>query len=190
MLRDKATLEVGGVPLAVRVARALAEVAYPVLAVGIEAGTGLDVVDDPREGPLVALAAAAPGLRARGATGGTLVVACDLPFVEPALLSFLAASLGDAGDAVVPMLGDRAQSLCACYSARAMAIAEDLAGAGARAMRDLLAALEVRYVPQEEWVSVAPPRALADVDTPEDLRALSGADAPENPRAPDCPARG
>src|SRR5512135_3454415 len=65
MRRDKATIDFGGVPLAVRVARALAQVAYPVLAVGIEAGTGLPTVDDPREGPLVAFVRGAAELRAR-----------------------------------------------------------------------------------------------------------------------------
>src|SRR5438067_3779563 len=93
MRRDKATIDFGGVGLAVRVARALSQVAYPVLAVGIEAGTSLPTVDDPREGPLIAFVKGADELRARGYDGPILLCACDIPFVEPALLSHIAASI-------------------------------------------------------------------------------------------------
>lgn len=51
----------GGLPLAVRSARALAAVAEPVLAVGREAGTGLETILDAGRGPLVADGAEAIG---------------------------------------------------------------------------------------------------------------------------------
>ncbi|MFA5891560.1 MAG: molybdenum cofactor guanylyltransferase [Actinomycetota bacterium] len=171
MRRDKATIEVGGIPLAVRVARALAQVAYPVLAVGNEAETGLPVVDDPREGPLVAFVAGAAELRARGHDGPILLVACDLPLIEAALLEFVAGSLGDA-DVALPVLDDRDQQLCACYSQRAAVRAAELVAEGARAMRDLLDVVEVRRLGEGQWTKAAPAIVLWDVDDPEDLEAI------------------
>lgn len=171
MRRDKATIELGGVPLAVRVARALAQVAYPVLAVGNEAETGLPVVDDPRQGPLVAFAAGAAELRARGHGGSILLVACDLPLIEAALLEFVAQSLGDA-DVALPVLDDRDQQLCACYSRRAADRAAVLVADGARSIRDLLDVVDVRRLSEGQWTKAAPAIALWDVDDPEDLEAI------------------
>jgi molybdopterin-guanine dinucleotide biosynthesis protein A len=165
MRRDKATIDFGGEPLAKRVARVLAQVAYPLLAVGNEAGSGLETIDDPREGPLVAFVAGADALRARGHDGAVLLVACDLPFMSPGLLAFVAASLGDGHDAAVPILRGREQPLAACYAPPALAAARALVHGGANAMRDLLRALDVRRVEEDEWTRAAPPRSLADVDT-------------------------
>lgn len=159
MGEDKALLPLGGEPMAARVARALRSVAYPVLAVGMEAGTGLDAIADPREGPLVALVAGADALRARGHEGPVLALACDLPFVTAGALGVIAASLGDA-DAAVPVEGGRDQSLCACYAPAALDAARALVASERRAMRDLLAAVRVRRLALDA--------ALGDVDTPDE----------------------
>lgn len=153
-------------------ARALAVVARPALAVGEEAGTGLEAVPDPRRGPLAAFVAGADALAARGAAGPVLLVACDLPFVTARLLAFVARALRESeADAAVPVLGGRDQPLAACYAPRAAAVARTLTAEGHDAMRDLLAAIDVRRLPEEEWAHVASPDALLDVDTPEDLEA-------------------
>lgn len=165
---DKALVEIGGEALALRAARALSQVAYPVLAVGREATTGLEAVEDPRAGPLVAFVAGADALASRGHAGAILLVACDLPFVEPALLAHLARLLGDAG-AAVPLAGGRDQPLCACYAPGAVEVARRLVSSGRRAMRDLVAEIAVVRVDEPAWTSVASPRALTDVDTPGDL---------------------
>lgn len=167
---DKSMLDVGGLPLAVRAARALAVIARPVLAVGGEAGTRLEAVADPGEGPLAAFAAGAEALSARGCAGPVLLVACDLPFVTAELLAHLWRALGDAG-AAVPVAGGREQPLAACYAPRARDLARRLVAEGRRAMRDLLGALDVRLLPEREWSRVAPAEALMDVDTPGDLEA-------------------
>lgn len=169
---DKAGLDAGGIPVAVRTARALCMVARPVLAVGEEAGTGLDAVDDPRAGPLAAFVAGADALAARGLDGPVLLCACDLPLVTARLLAHVARSLGDAS-AAVPVLKGRDQPLAACYAPAALATARRLVAAGARAMRDLLDELpEVRRLPPERWAHVASPDALLDVDTPEDMESV------------------
>lgn len=165
---DKSRVPVGGVGLAARVAHVLQAVAYPVLAVGPEAGTGLFSVDDVREGPLAALAAGMGALSVRGHEGPVLLVACDLPLLSAPLLHFLADRLGDA-DAAVPVVGGRDQPLCACYAPRAGSVAARLAGRGKRAMTDLLDELDVRRLPESAWDHIAPPHALMDVDTPDQL---------------------
>jgi molybdopterin-guanine dinucleotide biosynthesis protein A len=165
MRRDKATIDFGGVGLAVRVARALAQVAYPVLAVGTEAGTGLPTVDDPREGPLKAFVAGAEALRTRGYEGPILLCACDIPFVEPALLAHIAASI-EGFDAAIPLVRDREQPLAACYAPSAVAIARWLVVDQADAMRDLMRLLNVNRLVEEDWDHIAPSWSLVDLDTP------------------------
>lgn len=151
--------------MAVHGARALCTVAHPVLVVGPASGTDLPEVDDPREGPLRALVAGADAL---GTTGPVLVLACDIPFVTAPLLRHVVDALGDA-DAAVPVLDGRDQPLAACYSRAAFDAARRMTDA--RAMRDLLAAITVRRIPEEEWTRIAPRQALSDVDTPAELAA-------------------
>lgn len=191
MGRDKTAILLDGVSIAARAARALCAAAYPVLAVGPEAGTALEVVDDPREGPLVAFACGAEALAARSpgarapredaladeapAARGILLLAADMPFVDPVLLRLLVARARDAVvcDAVVPMLGGREQSLCAWYAPRVGARARTLITRGARSMRALLAQLDIVRIPEDEWRALASPNALLDIDTPDDLRRLA-----------------
>jgi molybdopterin-guanine dinucleotide biosynthesis protein A len=176
MGRDKATMEIDGVPLAASVARVVASVADPVLVIGPGAGTGLEAIDDPREGPLVALATGRRALLERGIDEAVLVLACDLPRVNAALLSFVIREAEYPGaDAVVPVLDGRDQSLCTWYAPRALDAAARLARDGERSMRSLLSSgIAVRRIPQTEWEAVArDARALLDLDSPEDLRSIT-----------------
>lgn len=149
--RDKARL-----PMARHVADVLREALDgPVIEVG--AGTtGLPcVADDSGEGPLAALALVPPA--------DSVVLACDLPRVTVALVQALAACPGTA----VPVVGGRAQPLCARYSIDALALVPALVAAGERRMTALLDAVEV------EWLhALAPDEQFADVDTPADLARL------------------
>lgn len=165
MGRDKARLPLGGVSFAARVARPLTQVAYPVFAVGGGAGTGLRVVRDPREGPLAALAAGWRALRRfQPRPFAVLVVACDLPLLSDAPLVHVYQAWQDSiAGAVVPVVAGRPQPLAACFSWSACDKAVALADEGARSMKDLLAAIDVRYEPMDAYA-----RDLWDVDTPDD----------------------
>ncbi|MGH3113077.1 MAG: molybdenum cofactor guanylyltransferase [Gaiellaceae bacterium] len=178
--RDKASAELGGRSLAVRAAEALASTASPVLAVGHSAGTNLETISDAREGPLAALVAGADALAGRGSRGPLILLAADMPFVSAALLDRLIAALGDA-DAALPVAEGRDQPLCACYARSAIEVARRLVVEGGRAMFELVDALPaVVRVPEDEWSRIAPPYALLDVDSPEDLAAAERIlDAPE-----------
>jgi len=165
---DKTTLQFDGVPVPVRVARVVAQVAHPVLVVGPESRTGLASVDDPREGPLAAFAAGIGALAVRGHGGPFLLVAGDLPLIEAPLLRFIVDAL-DGYDAAVPVIGHHDQPLCACYASSAGGVAARLAARGETSLATVLPELRVRRLPSSEWDHLAPPSALLDVDTPEDV---------------------
>lgn len=170
----KGLLDVGGRPIAARQAEALrAAGAGEVLLVGGDraryAALGLPHVDDetPGAGPVAGLVAALRSSRARRAV---LVVGCDLPLVEPALLAALVALVDDAVDAAVPRVDGRAQPLCAAYAPRvADRAAAQLASGNARLVA-FVESLAVRFVDEPELRAHDPElRSLVNVNTPEDL---------------------
>jgi len=166
----KADIVVAGERLADRTARLLAEVAAPVLEVG-PGSTALDVVrEEPAgSGPLAALAAGGRALAERGAgRRDALVVAVDMPFLDSALLRLLRDA--PRAHAVVPRVDGRAQPLCARYSPVAFRRAAELVAGGARAMHALLAAIDVRWLEEDEWHAVTTAACFVDIDTPEDAR--------------------
>lgn len=166
---DKALQTVGGVAMGELAGRALTQVAHPVRILGPDPGLGLESIDDPRGGPLAALAAGLRHLGAAGMTGPVLLLACDLPFVTPELLRLVADELGDAS-ASVPVSAGRLQPLAACYSPGVLPVAEELMRRGERSMKALLEAILVHRVEPGTWRRVAGPEGLTDVDTPADLR--------------------
>ncbi len=169
MGRDKATIVVGGASLAERCAAVLRAVAKPVLTIGGEAGTGLEDVGDPREGPLVALDAGMRALMRAGHDGPVFVLACDMPLVTAGMLHALADHRRGA-DAVVPIADGRLQPLCAVYGASARDVIARCVESGARSMRDALAAMRIEIVPAE---ALGEPQAFTDLDTPQDVERVS-----------------
>jgi len=172
---DKALLEVDGQRLVDRAAAALRAVADPVLEVG-PGFSALPAVreDPPGTGPLAAVATGAAALRAAGHDGPVIVLAVDMPFVTVELLRLLATRAGPA--TAVPRAAGHPQVLCARYGPDALAGVDRLLAAGGVSLRKLLEAMDARgevgWIQPEEWRPVAGAEALADVDTPDDLRRL------------------
>lgn len=134
---DKATLRVGGVPMAVRLAGLLRQaLGGPLLEVG-PGCSGLPAVPDdvPGAGPLAAVATAARWLAEGGWHGPALVLACDLPLLSRAAVDLLARWPGEG--AVLPVVGGHRQPLCARWSADDLAAAVRLAAEGQRSLRGL-----------------------------------------------------
>jgi molybdenum cofactor guanylyltransferase len=171
MGHDKATLVLNGKVGAQRIADALARVVSPVIEVG-PGTSGADwVLETERgEGPLMAIEAGARALRARAHRGASLVVACDLPFVDESVFEMLARWPGIGS--VVPMVNERAQPLCARWSPSDLGAVPALIAAGERSLRGLLARPDVALIDEATWRRSLPERAFADVDTPEDLKRL------------------
>ena len=164
MGRTKALVEVGGVPMAARVAAALRGAGCaPVALVGGDptelAPLGLDVVADawPGEGPL-------GGVRTALAWSGTdvVVAACDLPEVDVATVrALLDAAAAGAADVVVART-DRVEPALAWGAPSAGAHLAAAFDAGERALHRAFAGLRVVEV-------AADPSALRNVNRPSDL---------------------
>ena len=102
-----------------------------------------------------------------------VVVACDMPAVDPGFLRYLFERLGG-NDAAVPGLpDDRLQPAQAVYRTAPLreAAAESLA-AGVGSLHDVVDRLQAGIVPPAEVQQVTTWRSLADVNTPADLAAL------------------
>ncbi len=166
MGRDKATLEVGGEFLAVRLGRLLAEVARPALEVGPGWSGLVTARPDPGEGPLAAIASGWLSLRERGTESGVIVIATDLPWLTRDLLEWLAAR--QESSSVVPMVGGRIQPLCARWSPADLDSAVALVDSGERAVSSALGR-DTAYLDETEWGRAVSSLSFADVDSPEDL---------------------
>ena len=112
-----------------------------------------------------------------------LVVACDMPFLSPPLIAYMA-GLRDAVDAVVPVIGGRPEPTHALYSRRCIpAILERLQTKQLKAS-GFLDSVRVRYVSEDEARRFDPELlSFFNVNRPEDLaRALEIAASEQDQR--------
>lgn len=172
MGRDKAMLPFGNLPLLAWIVNRVAAVCQPVIVVARDTNAyrdcGATVVADrwPGEGPLVGLHA---GLEATE-TDYAVAIACDLPFVEPSLLTELI-TRSPGWSAVVPEALGNIHPLCAVYHGSVGRTAEDILRRGGGSLRQLLAepGLRVRLIPEEDLRGWDPHlRSFMNVNTPED----------------------
>lgn len=153
MGRDKALLELGGVPLVVRTVRLVEAVAEMPIIVGAPerlGALGFNVVGDewPGAGPLGGIATA---LHASAAPWN-LVVACDLPYLTKAWLEdLIARALASAADAVLPMNERGAEPLCAMYHRKCEPAIRAALERGTRKVTDGLAGLRVENIEPAKW---------------------------------------
>lgn len=153
MGRDKARLELGGVPLILRTAKLVQSVAgAPAIIGNPEAYRAFDlraIADDcPGAGPLGGIATA---LRAAAAPW-SLVVATDLPYLTREWLEYLIArALASRADAVLPMNARGAEPLCAMYHQRAEPAIRKALERGTRKVTDGLRDVRVEMIAPAEW---------------------------------------
>jgi len=164
---DKARLVVDGETLAARSARVLASACDPVVEVG-PCVSGLPAIqEEPRgTGPLVALLA---GVGALGNPRVVVLLACDLPFVEAALLQLLVEWPGTG--TVIPVVDGRFQYACARYGPAALDEARVAVRHGESSLR-AIASADCEYLTASDWGEVITARGFADVDTPADWERL------------------
>ncbi len=119
----------------------------------------------PGQGPLAGLHA---GLRSISSPYA-LVVACDMPFLEPRLLAHMARLPRDY-QALVPYTGGAAHPLHAIYAKECLPVVGALLAQGANSMHELLSRLRVRVVPDDD-IRRFDPEALSlfNLNTPSDL---------------------
>jgi molybdopterin-guanine dinucleotide biosynthesis protein A len=175
----KALAEVGGRRIVERVRDALAEAVRDVVLVANEPALFGDL-HLPTRGDQVpglgALAGIETALRWAMEMGrpGTLCVACDMPFVSPALLREIAAraAAGDA-DAVVPESGGRrgVEPLCAWYSVGCLPAIERALASDDRSLAALIGAVRAKRISIDDVRRFGEPDVIfLNVNTPGDHR--------------------
>lgn len=170
MGQDKAALLLNGQTLLQRVIAVVeplfSEVIVSTRRVRADCGYG-QICDDPaHSGPLAGLSAGLAVTKTRW----VFVIACDMPFITPELITQLA-SLRENFDAVVPVVQGYPQPLAAFYATRILGQLQELQrGEGKQSLRELLTKLTVRYVNETE-VQAADLGGFVDLDTPQDVSA-------------------
>ena len=176
MGRDKASELLLGHPLlqwAVRPLEPLVDAFVFVRAAGqtlppVEAGKPVDVVEDlyPEAGPLGGIYTGLYHARA----DRSLVVACDMPLVVPALVEELFRLAAEA-DVVMPLGNEFPEPLCAVYSRVCLPAIQAQLGAGRLKITGFLGAVRVRYLRPEEWRPLDPEGlSFFNVNAEDDLR--------------------
>ena len=142
---------------------------------GVTSDALLETVEDAyaETGPLGGIFT---GLRALEGTSNAavseshaLVVACDMPLLQPALLQLLV-RLAFGHEAVAPVRGGLPEPLCAVYSVACIEPARRLLERGAFKLSGLLDAVDALRMPEEEW-RIADPEGISflNVNREEDL---------------------
>ncbi len=181
MGRDKASLLIDGEPLLTRAATRLRLALAEVIVVGTPSLAPLvpttRIVADawPGRGPLGALATALSALEPTGAEWA-LLVACDMPFTQPALLREIAqiALTTPEVDAVAPRGPCGLEPLHAAYHRRCLPLALERLPGDDASLQGLLAALRVRELSTDETRRLDPSGySTFNANTPEEWsRAL------------------
>ncbi len=177
MGRDKALLELDGVPLVVRAARVVESVAGNATVIGhpeiLRTLQLRAIADDwPGAGPLGGIATA---LRASEAQWN-LIVACDLPYLTRAWLDFLKGrALASQADAVVPTSEHGAEPLCAMYHKRSESAVWLALDRGTRKVTDCLAGVHVEHLEPTAWkVFDSEGLLFKNMNSPQDYEEAKG----------------
>ena len=173
--KNKALERIGGKTIIERVidslvpltTEVLAVVARPEQATALRLPPSLRVVSDRYPGG-GSLGGIFTGLEAC-AESWSLVVACDMPFLNRELLRHLIGESSNV-DAVIPRLGDQPEPLHALYSKACLAPMERMLRAGDLKIAPLFDAVRVRYV-DEAAIDRIDPRRLSffNINTQADL---------------------
>ena len=130
---------------------------------------GVHAVTDkmPDQGPLMGLYSGLSAIYTQRA----LVVAVDMPFILPALVTFLL-SQPQSDSLLVPLVNNVPQVLLALYPRTILPLIEQLLQQGRHDPRSLLDVALVQYIEETQLRSVDPNlRSFININTPEELHA-------------------
>ena len=170
MGRDKSHLILGGETLVARAARTLSALSDDVVVVANTLEPRGDLAAR-LTGDVIAGGGALSGIHAGLAAARhefALVVACDMPFLNLALLQHMA-SLAPGHDAVVPHWQGELEPLHAIYSRQCVAVVEPILRHGGGRIVEFYVAIRVRYLEPEE-ITHFDPEGLSffNINSPED----------------------
>jgi molybdopterin-guanine dinucleotide biosynthesis protein A len=172
MGRDKAFLTIAGVPMIEHVLGALRSVAGRIIIVTnsphryetYEVTVVTDASD--KRGPLTGIYT---GLL-HSADEYNVVVACDMPFLNPRLLSYMTGVAGE-HDLVLPKIGEFVEPLHAVYRRRLLTVIEKRIQQDARQIKGIFSEARVRYVTEAEIDRFDPGRrSFKNLNTPEEYK--------------------
>lgn len=174
MSAPKAFLLVGGISIIEREIRALGSVFSELLVVANDpapyTGLGVRVIPDPERfrairGPMTGLYG---GLLA-STNDYVFLAACDMPFIEPGLVRWMAGQRGG-HDVVIPRVNGLVEPLFGLYKKTIVPVIEDALARGDRKLQDVVRRLDVRYVDEDEMRAYdARLYSLMNVNTPGEL---------------------
>jgi molybdopterin-guanine dinucleotide biosynthesis protein A len=104
------------------------------------------------------------------------IAACDMPFLNHGLISFMAGAAGEY-DAVVPQVGEFLEPLHAVYARRILPVIGSQLQRGEQRIRELFTRINVRYVTEAEIVRFDPrKRSFQNVNTPQEYKEAACSD--------------
>ncbi|HZP83875.1 MAG TPA: molybdenum cofactor guanylyltransferase [Chthonomonadaceae bacterium] len=175
MGQDKALLPMNGMTLLEHVVASLLRVATEVVVVAdvqdkYVLPCGRVLADTfPGSGPVGGILTGLTALR----EGRHIVVACDMPLLNVAVLQLLLKAHTPEWDAVVPEINGQPEPLCAVYAHTAAPRLMRFLENGGRAAREALSHLRVKRVGEGVLRRIDPELAcFTNVNTPEDLARL------------------
>lgn len=180
---NKALLKVDGAPIITRTYQILARLFHDVIIVTNtpEAYAFLPCRKVPDIYPNVGSIAGLHSALTHSVTESTFVTACDMPFVEPALIRYLCElQQSESGyDAVVPFSAGGQEPLHAVYSAKCKVVFENAIQDNERKILDILERINTRLVSwaelQKKCGSI---RSFSNVNTPEEYIAICDVQPP------------
>jgi molybdopterin-guanine dinucleotide biosynthesis protein A len=172
MGREKAFLGLDGIPLIEHVLAVLRGIFSKIIIVTnnpaayalYDAVVVTDAVD--KQGPLTGIYT--------GLLNSTdeyiFVAACDMPFLNPGLISYMA-GLADGHDIVVPRVAGRVEPLHAIYSKQLLLLIEKRLHDDALQIQGIFGEARVRYVTEKEIVRFDPERrSFKNLNTPDEYK--------------------
>jgi molybdenum cofactor guanylyltransferase len=109
----------------------------------------------------------------RATTPYIFIVACDMPFLDPAVISqFISHTVTE--DIVMAKLATRLHPMHALYGKRCLPVVEQMISARQLRIQDMVshASLRVRYITEADLFTIDPSgRSFQNVNTPDDLEA-------------------
>lgn len=176
---DKAFLKVAGIPMIEHILAALRSVVGKIIIVtnspeAYRSYEGVEVVTDAsdKRGPLTGIYS---GLL-RSNDDYHVVVACDMPFLNPALLSYMA-GLAPGYDIVVPMVGGLYEPLHAVYHRALVSIIERQILHDSRRIQEIFKEARVRFVTEAELDRYDPSRrSFKNLNTQEEYKEVACSD--------------
>ena len=106
-------------------------------------------------------------------TDVNFVLACDMPFVNSALVSHLISYAGDV-DVVVPVVNGYYEPLCAVYCKRSIPVIKELLDRNVLKVTEIYSQLLVREVPEQRLRAFDPKlSSFINLNTPRELALLN-----------------